>query len=116
MKLQSINGIIGFVPTEDSRELQNFSETEEPSTNQEEDIFLGVITERRQPDYLRSDQRLRSDSVPDWEEAEASLFVGQDHPTLGPAGSLRVNGVPRCPKKTLMWMLYHHSTKFWKES
>ncbi|XP_031246775.1 zinc finger and SCAN domain-containing protein 5C-like, partial [Mastomys coucha] len=77
-----------------SQELQNLSETEEPSTSQEEDILPAVIPEKRQPDYLRPEQSLGNDSVPDWKEAETSLFVGQDpHPTLNPgvqAGSLRV--------------------------
>jgi hypothetical protein len=76
-----------------------------------------MIPERRRPDYQSIGQSLGSDSITDWEEAEVSVFVGQDPQSIqGPAGSLRVNGVPRCPKKTLMWMLYHHSTKFWKES
>lgn len=55
--------------------------------------MLGVIPERRQPDYLRPEQSLGNDSVPDWEEVEASVFVGQDpQPTQGPTGSLRVIG------------------------
>ncbi|XP_021075026.1 zinc finger and SCAN domain-containing protein 5B-like [Mus pahari] len=76
-----------------SWELQNLSETEEPSTSQEKGILQGVIPERRQPDYLRPEKSLGSDSVPDLEEAEASVLVGQDlHPTLGPAGSRGVKG------------------------
>lgn len=47
--------------------------------------MLGVIPERRQPDYLRPEMSPGSDSVPDLEEAEASVFVGQDPlPALGP--------------------------------
>ncbi|XP_034374820.1 zinc finger and SCAN domain-containing protein 5B-like [Arvicanthis niloticus] len=83
-----------------SPEMQSLSETEEPSTSQEEDLLLGLIPERRRADYLRPEQSLQSDSVPDWEEAEVSVFVGQDpQPTQGPAGSLRVNAVLP-PKET----------------
>ncbi|XP_028618426.1 zinc finger and SCAN domain-containing protein 5B-like [Grammomys surdaster] len=77
-----------------SPELPNISETQKPSTSQEEDILLGLIPERRWADYLRPEQSLGSDSVPDWKEAKVSVFVGQDpQPTQGPAGSLRVNAV-----------------------
>ncbi|XP_052028405.1 zinc finger and SCAN domain-containing protein 5B-like [Apodemus sylvaticus] len=76
-----------------SPELQNLSETEEPSVRLEEDFLLGGIPERTRPDYLRPQQSLESDSVPDWEKAEVSAFIGQDPQlTQGPAGSLRVNG------------------------
>ncbi|XP_028640274.1 zinc finger and SCAN domain-containing protein 5B-like [Grammomys surdaster] len=74
-----------------SPELQNLSEMEEPSTSQVEDT-LGVIPERRQPAYLRPEQSLGSDSVSDWEEVETSAFVCQDtHSSLGP-GELGVKG------------------------
>lgn len=57
-----------------------------PGRLNEEDILLEV--------HLRPEQSLGSDSVPDWEELEASVFVGQEpHPTLGHAGSLRVKSV-----------------------
>ncbi|NP_573467.2 zinc finger and SCAN domain-containing protein 5B isoform X1 [Mus musculus] len=86
-----------------SRELQNLSETEEPSTSQEEGILLGVIPERRQPDYLRPEMSPGSDSVPDLEEAEASVFVGQDPlPALGPAGSLGVKGAVQPQEDTVV--------------
>lgn len=59
-----------------SPELQNLSETAEPSVRQAAAGFL-----------------LGSDSVPDPEEANVSAFVGQDpQVTQDPAASLRVNG------------------------
>ncbi|XP_032751116.1 zinc finger and SCAN domain-containing protein 5B-like [Rattus rattus] len=74
-------------------EMQNLSETEEPSTSQEENILLGLIPGRVQQDYLRPEHSLGNDSVPDWEEAGASVPVGQDpHPTQGLALSLREKG------------------------
>lgn len=46
--------------------------------------MLGLIPGRVQQDYLRPEHSLGNDSVPDWEEAGASVPVGQDpHPTQG---------------------------------
>ena len=62
-----------------------------------------MIPERRRPDYQSIGQSLGSDSITDWEEAEVSVFVGQDPQSIqGPAGSLRVKGAVLSEEDTVL--------------
>ncbi|XP_021091951.1 zinc finger and SCAN domain-containing protein 5B [Mesocricetus auratus] len=66
-----------------SPELQNPSETEEPSTSQREEALLEKVPESNDPDWQRPEQSPESDSVRAWEKA--SVFVPQDpQPAQGP--------------------------------
>ncbi|XP_041510447.1 zinc finger and SCAN domain-containing protein 5B-like [Microtus oregoni] len=67
-------------------ELQNLLETEEPSTSQEEEVFLETVPGSREPDYLRPEWNQGSDLVQDWYRTWYSdLFLPQDpQPTQDP--------------------------------